>query len=144
MSKSSIWEDVVKRKRGRRYKEKRKAIYAKMGAQTRLWYRMRLKKLKERFDEQDEDKSGEIDLEELRDMLSTMAVETKERRYREYVTLSRDEAKNSLRTNTTEMALPPWDSQNSWICYRPEGRKRIMPSLKKNQLYFTNAKLERL
>ena len=141
MSEHKHLEDVVKGKR-QRYKEKESDL--------RKWARKlgygidEVKKLKERFDEQDEDKSGEIDLEELRDMLSTMAVENKEKRYREYVNLSRDEAKLSLWTTTTEMVLPPWDSQNSWICYRLGGRKRIMPSLKKNHLYFTNAKLERL
>merc|ERR1711871_1794150 len=81
MSEHKHLEDVIKRKEAK--------IQRKEENDLRKWARKlgydidEVKKLKERFDEQDEDKSGEIDLEELRDMLSTMAVETKERRYRE-------------------------------------------------------------
>ena len=84
-------EDVVKRKEIK-YKRKEESDLRKWA--RKLGYDMdEITKLKERFDEQDDDKSGEIDLEELQDMLSTMAAESKERRYRNFLNLTRDETK---------------------------------------------------
>jgi Ca2+-binding EF-hand superfamily protein len=83
--------DVRRRKRVKREKEEDGALrkWAR-----KLGYSMKeIKMLKERFNDQDGDKSGEIDLEELRDMLTDMAANSKEKRYRQYLNLSRDEAK---------------------------------------------------
>merc|ERR1712070_917695 len=68
-------EDVIKRKKTK-FKRKEENDLRKWA--RKLGYTMEeITKLKERFDEQDDDKSGEIDLEELQDMLSTMAAESK-------------------------------------------------------------------
>jgi Ca2+-binding EF-hand superfamily protein len=86
-------EDVVKRKEIK-YKRKEESDLRKWA--RKLGYGMdEITKLKERFDEQDGDKSGEIDLEELQDMLSTMAAESKERRYRNFLNLTRDLTHNN-------------------------------------------------
>ena len=128
MSEHKHLEDVVKRKKAK--------IQRKEESDLRKWARKlgygidEVKKLKERFDEQDEDKSGEIDLEELRDMLSTMAVENKEKRYREYVNLSRDEAK---------LIMDYYDRDGSATMGFPEFLDLLSPRRQKAD----NAKLEK-
>ena len=121
-------EDVIKRKETK-FKRKEENDLRKWA--RKLGYTMEeITKLKERFDEQDDDKSGEIDLEELQDMLSTMAAESKEKRYKDFLNLTRDE---------TKVIMDYYDRDGSATMGFPEFLDLLSPRREKAE----NAKIEK-